>query len=298
MITRDVVGIKNNFTKNYFNSLGKYNYNIIYKPSFIVRNFGQTEGEILKYSKAIYSYFCLPEQGMEKYDVLSRASIIIIPTTFKKNEVPNFPCKYHILAPAHVTHPWLFPQYYVKEHYPWLSFVTEKAVINKLNIRKQKNGQMIFETNFKKKYYLHPKKDLILLHINDEENVINQVSALGIPWSSLFLNINIAEGDPVTLIGHELQTKTDDIDSTTERLIPTWTYGKVSLMNNKQGYISTPTPIQMGMCGGPVINKDGNCVGIIEAVVSQLKERARGTPGAVEFYNTIAIILYLYLLKN
>jgi len=59
-------------------------------------------------------------------------------------------------------------------------------------------------------------------------------------------------------------------------------------MNKKQGYISTPTPIQMGMCGGPVINKDGNCVGIIEAVVSQLKDSARTTPGAVEFYSMIA----------
>jgi len=156
-------------------------------------------------------------------------------------------------------------------------------------VLKEKTGQLIFESNLRKKYYKHPNKDLILLHLHDEETAITQAKINGIPWSSLYLNTNIGEGDTVTLVGHDLKSIEDDINPVTERLIPTWTHGKISLMNNKQGYISTPAAIQMGMCGGPVIkNKTGDCVGIIEAVVSQLKQNAGAIPGAIEFYSLVA----------
>jgi hypothetical protein len=67
----------------------------------------------------------LPEQGMTKYDILSRSSLIFVQSKHQKK-------KFHLIAPLHVTHPWLFSHFYPQE---WLQFVTEKSVKNFLGFR-------------------------------------------------------------------------------------------------------------------------------------------------------------------
>lgn len=51
-----------------------------------------TEGPYLDYSISLTSYFCIPEQGMKDYELLSRASLTIvkrIQSTNKRSEFLN-----------------------------------------------------------------------------------------------------------------------------------------------------------------------------------------------------------------
>ncbi len=90
-----------------------------------------SNGELLQYSYGFTSYFKLPEQGMQDYELLSRSSLIVA-----KPSNSNFPKKWHFIGPAHVTHPWLYRQLYIGNTYAWLDFVREDAVIAKLEIKK------------------------------------------------------------------------------------------------------------------------------------------------------------------
>jgi hypothetical protein len=98
-------------------------------------------GQPLKYSFGITSYFMLPEQGMENYEILSRSSLFLV-----KARKPDQRKQIHILAPAHVTHPWLYRQFYPGPNFDWLKFVREEAVVNKLGIREvSKEPDAVFD---------------------------------------------------------------------------------------------------------------------------------------------------------
>ena len=60
-----------------------------------------------------------------------------------------------------------------------------------------------------------------------------------------------------------------------QKIVP----GNVNLVVPKRYFAVPEEPLEMGLCGGPVLNKDGECVGILEGVVNppspQQDEQAR-----------------------
>ena len=44
--------------------------------------------------------------------------------------------------------------------------------------------------------------------------------------------------------------------------------GKVTLLAQNRVFAKPDIPLEMGLCGGPVLDKDGFCVGILEGVVN------------------------------
>ena len=44
--------------------------------------------------------------------------------------------------------------------------------------------------------------------------------------------------------------------------------GVVNLMGSSRCFAKTDVPLEMGMCGGAVLNTRGECVGILEGVVN------------------------------
>jgi len=83
------------------------------------------------FAYALTSYFRLPEQGMTDYELLSRASLTVVPTS----ELWRGPEKFHFLGPAHVTHPWRYKRFYPEESFGWLQFLEEDVVVNKFALK-------------------------------------------------------------------------------------------------------------------------------------------------------------------
>jgi hypothetical protein len=88
--------------------------------------------------------------GMQRFEQLSRSSMIIVQSGFKANSflfneeskdmnslkrIHSYPKEYHLIAPAHVTHPWLYETFYPESTHRWLQFVREDAVENRLGLR-------------------------------------------------------------------------------------------------------------------------------------------------------------------
>ena len=124
-----------------------------------------------RYSGCLTSYFMVPELGMNSYEVLARASTFLtrwqtVSEENGHNHVPSaanlalpasailgeesLPARsrrtrpmwgrasalpwYHLIGSGHVTHPFLYRQYYPRDQYPWLDAVREEHTIHKLEI--------------------------------------------------------------------------------------------------------------------------------------------------------------------
>lgn len=49
--------------------------------------------------------------------------------------------------------------------------------------------------------------------------------------------------------------------------------GKINIIANKRYFAKTDETLKMGLCGGPVLNDKGECVGILEGTVNPPNER-------------------------
>lgn len=76
------------------------------------------------------SWFRVPEQGMKRFEILSRASAFAVTS---KRAPTN---AVHIVAALHVPCPFLFRNYYPLSDYPWLSAVEDKHVRSRVEFRK------------------------------------------------------------------------------------------------------------------------------------------------------------------
>jgi hypothetical protein len=78
----------------------------------------------------VSSWFRLPDQGMDDYELLSRASCFLV-----AREGFEETGGVHIVTSAHVVHPFAFPNYYPLDQHAWLGFVGEEHVMTKFEIR-------------------------------------------------------------------------------------------------------------------------------------------------------------------
>ncbi len=77
----------------------------------------------------------------------------------------------------------------------------------------------------------------------------------------------LADGEEVVVHGHVL-LGTDGVDG----VVPTTVPGMYVCRDGSRGFVKTEDECEMGMCGGPVLDGDGNIVGMLEGVVPRLRE--------------------------
>ena len=99
-----------------------------------------------------------------------------------------FPKKYHILAPKHVTHPWLYNNFYPPATFPWLKFLRDDAINCKLGIREKVTGDLIEEFALDGQTFPHDKLDLIILHLKDESSFLEYLENNNLPFLPLTLS--------------------------------------------------------------------------------------------------------------
>jgi Trypsin-like peptidase domain len=77
------------------------------------------------------------------------------------------------------------------------------------------------------------------------------------------------DGSDVSVHGHTLA---GDAGSGVEAVIPHWVRGRIALTDGEsRGFLDTgDEETVMGMCGGPVMNSSGECIGLLEGLVPHL----------------------------
>lgn len=103
---------------------------------------------------SVTSRFCLPEQGMTHFDVLSRASTFAVDVSRSRLGGTGL----LFLTSAHVVHPFAFRHLYPGDENAWLDFVEERHVRASLEVRDPDCGHVVAELPFAQSVLRHPTR--------------------------------------------------------------------------------------------------------------------------------------------
>lgn len=204
-------------------------------------------GDLFRFAFGLESFFCLPEQGMSQFEILSRGSCFLTPQ-------PNS-SSLRVVAPAHVSHPWKFRARFgslAKTDLDWLDAVREDAVRVVLSVREVGSGRLMAKIPLENGV-VHDDLDLALFDLCDEAENLRRLEEAGITVLPVELGGEgqMPEGTPVVLVGHELK------DDTT--LLPCWLNGQLAGGDAHVAAVKTLDSVsQMGLCGGPALVQEKN----------------------------------------
>lgn len=194
-------------------------------------------GDLFRFAFGLESFFCLPEEGMTQYEILSRGSCFLTPQG----------SRLRVIAPAHVSHPWKFRGRFAalaKSELDWLDAVREDAVRVVLSVRDVGTGRLMAKVPLEN-VVNHPELDLAVFDICDEAENLRQLEASGVVVLPVELG-EAKESAPVVLVGHEMKGE--------DKLLPCWLNGQFVGREAGVGAIKTfGDTSQMGLCGGPAL---------------------------------------------
>ena len=271
------------------------------------------KGGVHRLFGAVCARFMLPEQGMTQFDVLSRASAFSInleelAKRFNAERSPDqqFPEDFEELIPAvgfhpvvtslHVVRPFLFPRYYPEE---WLQFIRPENIELTLEFRNNDSGKLEQEFKMLPQIVAHPTRDVALMfvdlnaltgvpqdlqHVGKDGDVLDSVQKINILESSTRLHEfshHDTAGQNLFFGGHLLNTEPHEEDCCPQ---PAIISGNVVGAVPSQQLVLAETEhiLQQGMCGGPVLDKDGLCVGMVEGVVQNVGQGQGEAAGVVD----------------
>lgn len=90
-----------------------------------------------------------------------------------------------------------------------------------------------------------------------------------VPYTLKLRGAPLENGEELCVAGHVLHG-VDGADG----VVPTTVHGRYVTRDGARGFAQTDSPCELGMCGGPVIDRHGECVGILEGVVPRVAENA------------------------
>lgn len=198
----------------------------------------QYGGPITRFAAGLEAWFKLPEHGMKEYEILARGSLFLTPAS------KDYKRRFHVVAPAHVTHPWRFRHFYRGPDHDWLDAVHEDAVKVLVTVREEGSGNILYHAELDDPM-VHPMLDLSVYGIGEDH--LGALSEAGLDLLPLELarKEDMSDGTPVVLVGN---------DKRDEKLFPCWLNG--SLQGQAEGHAVVATrdaESVMGMCGGPAI---------------------------------------------
>lgn len=107
----------------------------------------------------------------------------------------------------------------------------------------------------------------------------------------------LEEGQDVRVMGHEIVDEPgDDIDDVREQL-PRDVPGRMLRRTGGRSFIKTATVLGDGMCGGPVLDPDLQCHGVIEGIVPPSNLALGDLAGAAAFVETAELTSWLRSLR-
>jgi len=222
---------------------------------------------------SLSSWFCVPEQGMKDFEILNRASAFLVRSrSWKKQQEEGAGIRgprVHVLTASHVVAPWRWPKYYPED---WLQQVNERHTAYTLELRHD-DGVFATQNELRPVSYHHAKRDLAVLHLEDEEDALEVMNELGVDVLTLTPpgdDMVLREGDALEFHGHNISAHDFSASEDTRKPLPSTSKGFVQGRTQHQIFAQTDPVLSQGMCGGPVLvkrNGQSLCAGLIEGIV-------------------------------
>jgi hypothetical protein len=237
-----------------------------------------------KHAARLRVSFCLPDQGMQSFEILSRATAFAVRR--KDSSAAVF-------TSGHVASPWLFPRYHESDM-EWLQHVSHRDCAYSL-IVDGKDGEWGYPLG---RLYQHPHRDVAMLTLKNEAAAFQHMVARGAEFVPLKFRESLLEIDEnCSIAGYEIEdldATSADEESADERVqIPFSATGRCSLRIGMQSFIKTSELLNFGMCGAPVIDDNNECAGLIEGIVPS------GSPmdmlvGHAGFIDALELVDYMH----
>ena len=149
----------------------------------------------------------------------------------------------------------------------------------------------------------HPEgRDVALIHLKDEEENLRILQDLGVDMLYMRDLDGIYEkGDVVSFDGYvvaepntadskdysddntkETKKKKDSEEEDNRIFYPYQETGELSFHTRDRFFATTPEPLPEGLCGGPVLDKNGDVCGIVEGIVEK-KHKNKDIAGSAAF---------------
>lgn len=203
-----------------------------------------------KLSVSVSAWFCIPEQGMEEMEILSRASAFMV------KSMNNYPNKVHLLTASHVIAPWRFPKYYPDE---WLQYVNEKHTSYTIEVWHE-DGKSMTKSELIPSSFHHTTRDLAVLHFKEEATALKLFDECAIEIQDL-ANYQLTPGEPLKFHGHEvsipnaIEVENFNSGKDNREPVPMVVSGHFFHGTKHQLFAKTNPVLTYGMCGGPVTVK-------------------------------------------
>jgi hypothetical protein len=231
---------------------------------------------------SISTWFCCPEQGMKDLEILNRASAFLVKAnneklnnTFEEKKLkendkvikytPLKDNKYHLLTSSHVIAPWKYPKYYSQE---FVSYINESHTHYTVELRNE-DGTFITQSELIPRSFHHSNRDLAILHLDDENNVMKTLESLQLESLELLDNsTTLNSGDDLIFYGHDVRGGEDTEIYDNRKPFPCIVNGTFYYKSIHQTFSKTNPVLTDGMCGGPVCLLSSNKVsGLVEGIV-------------------------------
>ena len=199
----------------------------------------------------------------------------------------------HVVASSHVLSPFLWKEYYPQE---WLTHVRKEHCKFKLEVF-DAPGSCLAEFALDGEPFHHPEgRDVALAHLHNEHEILPNLRSLGVEFLRLRDDQKLYEkGENVLFEGYSVtddeiyksannndknnknnnnatgeesndkEKETNDED--TRVFYPLQESGKLAFHQAERFYATTTTPLPEGMCGGPAVDEEGRCCGVVEGII-------------------------------
>lgn len=237
----------------------------------------------------------------------------------------------HVVCSSHVVSPYLWKDYYPQD---WLSQVRPehcKYTLEVFDPEDPPSTEPKAQFDLNSQPFHHPEgKDLALLHFREELDALKILKSLGV--EVLYLRDNekrFEKGEEVVFDGFvvternpaDKETLDDpDDDTATATTIeplpqqgdsekgnndedvrifhPCREIGKLAFHTEDRFFATTEEPLSEGMCGCPVLDKDGDCCGTVEGIVP-LSNPNKDLAGAAAFQPSYMMKVFIdYVERN
>eukprot|EP00977_Amphora_coffeiformis_P021573 scaffold9512_cov181-Amphora_coffeaeformis.AAC.3 len=196
----------------------------------------------------------------------------------------------HVVASSHVISPFLWKEYYPQD---WLSVVRQEHCSYALEVYDSPahaEQEPLLKLALHPTPYHHPEgRDIALIHLKDEESALPLLKSVGVDilytrekeklfqkGETMYFDGYAVEEpgslqeEPAGTPAEDESDLSDDEDEENEDLRifqPYHVEGQLSFHTDDRFFAMTPKPLPEGLCGAPVLDREGDLCGVVEGIV-------------------------------
>jgi hypothetical protein len=184
---------------------------------------------------------------MKQMEILCRGSAFLIPVKDKSNKLGK---SFHLVTCSHIVAPWKWRNYYPQD---WVQAVNQSHTYYTAELRHE-DGVFATQIELLPRTFHHRKRDLAILHIEDEQSASEIFESL--QADALTLNPGpFSESERLLFFGHEVKGPVAQDGTDLRKPIPRSTMGQFEFATAHQSFVKTGRLLTDGMCGGPVCSE-------------------------------------------